>query len=453
VHTNLEEWTREYQNHAKLHPWFFVVQSEEYKAGEGVRVLAYPDVQEWIRLGTLVEPVNEDDIYIPLAVVDEILTKKNAAELTAALKVIQQTQALSFNEGLLMIIHVLFWLADWDHHRMGETSLFSGRRFRDFPDELRRDDSKLMSIILDHTLTTIHKLLLLWRKKQGHLIRGFLRPKEEKPGLPSYKYFPPHWLSLEDLRQLDGPDSMPPKVPVLIDADLAPFLPNMVQVIKLQGSYRQPMQPTLDAKDRPIGQRFKKDGQRWSVVYDSKHISLNHSDGATYIAYLLEHPDEPFHARVLYEIAHPPSRDLEVARYSDLRAEERMDPLLDDERSPTDKLDDCELYKTYIEGIRDTQSKLDQALNRKDFHEAEELQAQVNKLKGVFSAEFGLDRQLRKKDDPNKQAYDKVSKAINAVRKVIKEHHPALATHLKNSLHYDTYTYCYSPDCPITWET
>lgn len=203
---------------------------------------------------------------------------------------------------------------------------------------------------------------------------------------------------------------------------------------------------------RPEGYRFRRDGQRWSVVYDGKHISLNDSDGATYIAYMLEHPNTGVPVTVLYEVAHPPPRDESVAQCSDMSPEERLDLLLDD-RSPSDKRDYTALFVTYRGALSDLEREYDEVLARKERHKAYELKARIDDLSATMSAEFGLDGQPRQPGDPNKLAYDRVSRAIKAVQTHIVKDHPSLAAHLKNSLHYDTYTYTYSPEPSLDWET
>lgn len=203
------------------------------------------------------------------------------------------------------------------------------------------------------------------------------------------------------------------------------------------------------------GHRFMRDGQRWSVTYDGKHISLNHSDGATYIAYMLEHPSTPLHVRALYAIAHPQTREHHTNPYTDMSSEELADEdlFLDNGRSPTDKRDDAELFATYRESRDDLQRELEEARRSGDSRDADELQAKLDGLNRVMSAEFGLDGSPRQPGDPNKQAYDRVSKAIKRVMKVLQKEHRGLTVHLENSLSFDTYFYCYRPDRDIPWET
>lgn len=246
VPTDSHQWVIDYQNHNTRYPWVFVVQSGDMKAGEGLRVTMFPHVAEWVRLGTIKQPEDPSEIQVPLVVVDEVLTKQASSELTQALTVIQKTQGLPFDEGLLMIIHMFFWLVDWDRHKLGEPSLLSCLTYGHFPEELRNDESKLMDELLRHPLTSVDKLLRLWRDSQGTLIRGLVAPKST-PGLPTYAFFPPHWHSVEDLRKLDGEDGVVSKVPVLVDADIAPLVPPMADIAKALTAFEQPSQRAHEA--------------------------------------------------------------------------------------------------------------------------------------------------------------------------------------------------------------
>ncbi len=209
----------------------------------------------------------------------------------------------------------------------------------------------------------------------------------------------------------------------------------------------------LASLGRQEGNVFRREGQQWCVVYGGKRISLNHSDGATYIAYLLEHPNTPVHVRELYAIAHPPSRPEQINSCAEMDSEELAEQGVYPEGgySPTDKHDDAELFATYRKARVDLQIELEKARRAGNSDEADELQKQLDNLNRVMSAEFGLDGGPRKPGDPNKQAYDRVSKAINAAKKTIEKHHKPLFAHLA-SIRYDTYTYTYSPEPPIAWK-
>ncbi len=205
---------------------------------------------------------------------------------------------------------------------------------------------------------------------------------------------------------------------------------------------------------KPNEYRFKNDGQRWSVLYDSKHISLNHSDGMIYIAYLLKHPNKPFHVRDLYAISNPQSGSPQADRYSDMSGDDLASEglFLDNASRHTDKIDDAQLIADYRHSLLELECKFEDAQRNGRCCEAEALQMRLNALRRLMSREFGLDGMPRRTGDPNKQAYDCISKAIKRIFKSIQCEHATLAAHLKNSIHYETYTYHYSPDHSIPWD-
>lgn len=202
------------------------------------------------------------------------------------------------------------------------------------------------------------------------------------------------------------------------------------------------------------GNIFRREGQRWCIVYAGKRISLNHSDGLTYIAYLLERPHTSLHVRELYAIAHPPDIQAQPNPYMKRNKEDLAedDLHMDDGYSPTDRRDDADLFATYRKSLADLERERDEAQSNGNADKADELQTKLDDLKRLMAAEFGLDGSPRRPGDPNKQAYDRVSKAINAVKRRVQEHHQPLSAHLA-SIHYNTYTYTYSPEVPTDWET
>ncbi len=239
IRPDIVKWTEEYQANSVRNPWYFVVQSANMMPGEGIRITMYPDIPARIKLGTMIEPESDDDIQVLEVIVDEVITERNSHELRETLTVIQKTQGLCFEDGLLLIVHLFFWLVDWDRNRSGEPSLLSGRTFRDEPDDLRSNHDKLMNVLRYYSMTSVDKLLRLWRDNQSLLIGGLVRPCPGKPGLPTYMYFPPHWLSPEDLRVLDGDEATVPQVPALIDADVVSLVPEIVNLLKARSPYQQ----------------------------------------------------------------------------------------------------------------------------------------------------------------------------------------------------------------------
>ena len=211
---------------------------------------AYPDVEARIKLGTMSTPVEDSQIQVPRIVTSEVLSPDNAHELRSALTVIRASQGIDLCEGLLELVHMFLWYADWAGSRTGEPPLLEGITFGDLPDGLRDDEDALMRHLGEHPITKVDGLLSLWRKCQGSLIHGIAKPRDGVPGLPSYAYFPPHWLSVEDLQRLYGSDAPVPKIPVQMDADIAPFLPQVVGFLKIQNTFRDiALKDTTGSKD------------------------------------------------------------------------------------------------------------------------------------------------------------------------------------------------------------
>jgi hypothetical protein len=90
----------------------------------------------------------------------------------------------------------------------------------------------------------------------------------------------------------------------------------------LQAGEQVTASPSMLGISGPNRNIFRLEGQRWSVVYGGKQISLNHSDGATYIAYLLEHPNKSLHVRELYAITHPSANSEPTNPYAHMTGEQ-----------------------------------------------------------------------------------------------------------------------------------
>jgi len=199
---------------------------------------------------------------------------------------------------------------------------------------------------------------------------------------------------------------------------------------------------------------FRKSDEDWTLVYGGREARLGDRDGLAYIACLLAQPDKSPHVRELYAVAHPPDSLGNDSPYAGMSRKQLEDEglSLDSRGSPTDKKDDAELFATYRSSRDGLQRDLKDARRRGDSHEADELQTKLDNLNRIMAAEFGLDGSPRKKEDPNKQAYDRVSKAIARAMKAIEEHNRPLFAHLDNAIRYETYTYRYSPERPISWD-
>lgn len=245
-----ELWMQQYRARAVQNPWILILVNAEFTPGEVIQVVAYPDVEARIKLGTMSTPVEDSQVQVPRIVISEILPSDNAHELRSALTVIRASQGIDLCEGLLELVHMFVWYADWARSRAGEPPLLEGITFGDLPDGLRDDDDTLMRHLGEHPITKVDGLLSLWRSCQGSLIHGIAKPRDGVPGLPSYAYFPPHWLSVEDLQRMYGSDAPVPKIPVQMDADIAPFLPQVVGFLKIQNPFRDiALKDTTCSKD------------------------------------------------------------------------------------------------------------------------------------------------------------------------------------------------------------
>ncbi|MBP6965076.1 MAG: hypothetical protein KBC96_11785, partial [Armatimonadetes bacterium] len=203
-------------------------------------------------------------------------------------------------------------------------------------------------------LTTVDKLILLWRHTQDSLVTGLMKPKEPKPGRFTYMFFPPHWLSPEDLRRLNGEGSAVPKIPVSVDADVVPMLEPIVDLLKTGNAFPRAdgvaSKDAVDARAQAPTYIFKKAGDYWTIVYEGKETHLNDCKGLQYLAFLLQNPKRAYLALqlVMYVNGNIPEPD---PQYSSMSREELE----------SEGLDSIGLHEDDVENAR---SSVSHAINR-----------------------------------------------------------------------------------------
>jgi hypothetical protein len=249
----MSKWFTDYSSSMAKKPWYFFVMNRSIQPGEEITVIAYPDVEARIKLGTE-KPPEPCELQVPLFIINEVIAEDDAQELRSALGLIQDGSGLDETESILLLVHACCLLEDWRKHCSNEQPLFLRPRYQDLVPPFRDNDSLVMEFMSRQPVTSVRALLSLWQLAGEHLIKGVATAPDCLPGLPSYAYYPPHWLSLEDLKRREGGDGTTAQVPVLMDATLAPYAKNMIDFLKLGRAFRPDVPTTSpgDAASEPV---------------------------------------------------------------------------------------------------------------------------------------------------------------------------------------------------------
>jgi hypothetical protein len=177
---------------------------------------------------------------------------------------------------------------------------------------------------------------------------------------------------------------------------------------------------------------FRKEGDYWTVAYEGTTCRLKDAKGLHYLAHLLRHPGQEFHALDLVQggaLEHPglDTRDAE--------------PLLDAQAKAA--------YKCRLGELRE---ELAEAEANNDIGRAARAHAEMEAITEQLAAAVGLGGRDRKTGTPAERARLLVTQRLKATLKKIRENHPTLGHHLATSIR--TGYFCsYTPDQqqPITW--
>ncbi len=173
-------------------------------------------------------------------------------------------------------------------------------------------------------------------------------------------------------------------------------------------------------------------GKTWLIEYAGIAKTVDGSKGMEYIACLLGHPREEYHATQLRAV---------VAGETYVPAAGPSETVLDDQAVAR--------YRRELSGIEED---LDEARSMSDLGRTAKLSEDRAQLIAQIKQATGLGGKRRKAVDDHERARQSVSKAIHTARKMIEAVHPSLAQHLQNCLDIGEFL-AYRPDRPLTWLT
>jgi hypothetical protein len=198
---------------------------------------------------------------------------------------------------------------------------------------------------------------------------------------------------------------------------------------------------------------FGKEGEFWTIACWGEVFRLRDVRGLAYIAYLLGHPGEEFHALSLAsknggkqdqadELGEPAAE--EQAVQSDLTVGRMGD---------AGEMLDGQAKAAYKRRTAELREQLEEAHELNQLELVDRLEDEIETLGRELSRAVGLGGRDRRAVSASERARINVTRAIKIALERIAEHNPALATLLSGSIR--TGTFCsYTPDSrlPASWQ-
>ncbi len=206
--------------------------------------------------------------------------------------------------------------------------------------------------------------------------------------------------------------------------------------------------PTRAAAASSESAIFRKEGEFWTVAYQGATFRLKDIKGLAYVAFLIAHPGEQFHAKDLAAIiegsAGGQSRDASVGG-GDLTVTTDLDgvaPGLD----PRARAD-------YRRRMNELKSELDEAERFNDIGRAARAREELDFLTAELASAAGIGGRARQSRSHAERARLMVGKNIRAAIEKISRESPALGRHLSNTIRTGYYcSYQPDPDRPVSWQ-
>jgi tetratricopeptide (TPR) repeat protein len=173
---------------------------------------------------------------------------------------------------------------------------------------------------------------------------------------------------------------------------------------------------------------LRREGDFWTVACADEATRVRHSKGVAYLAHLLRHSGQEFHA---FDLA-----GQDVARGGD--AGEALD---------------AAARAAYKRRLADLREELAEAEERGDIGRAERLREEMGVLASELARALGLGGRVRRSGSDAERARLNVGRAIGAAVRRIAADCPVLGSHLARSVH--TGLFCsYQPDPahPLVWD-
>jgi hypothetical protein len=204
-------------------------------------------------------------------------------------------------------------------------------------------------------------------------------------------------------------------LPLLVEARAIASALGMTRLVASIDRLEMPGERPATGPAPPRPAVFRKEGEFWTLAWDGTVCRLKDSRGLHYLAVLLRHPGEEFHARDLVATAgagEPGPRETGSAG-----------PVID-----------VQARAEYRRRLADLRDELEEAERFNDTGRAERARAEIEFLSHELSAAVGLGNRSREVASPAERARLAVTKRIRDVLARLRTEHPALGQYLEATI-------------------
>jgi tetratricopeptide (TPR) repeat protein len=188
---------------------------------------------------------------------------------------------------------------------------------------------------------------------------------------------------------------------------------------------------------------FQREGDFWTIAYEGRRIRLRDAKGLQYIAHLLRHDGQEFHAADL-------AAGVDVAPAPESAGRDPDASVIAAGLGDAGEVLDAQARAAYRQRLQDLEAELAEATQWADAGRAARLREEIEFLGEELSSAYGLGGRVRKAADVGDRARKAVTSRIRESIDRIGKEHPALARHFANAIR--TGTFCrYQPDRPLRW--
>ncbi len=239
--------------------------------------------------------------------------------------------------------------------------------------------------------------------------------------------------------------------------------PEIRFVVEVRSADGRSWEPEGDADPAPVptsegANVFRQEGEYWTLAYEGSVLRIRDLKGLHYLAHLLRHPGEPFHALDLAVVGtatnttSPPASELAPGPAAPT-AWDAADGLHRDQGSGAGPVLDATAKSAYRQRIAELREELEEAEGNNDLGRVDRVQEELEFLATQLAGAIGLGGRDRDTASNAERARITVTVRMKEVVKRLRRHHPALGDHLASRVKTGRIcTYVADPSRPVDWE-
>jgi tetratricopeptide (TPR) repeat protein len=187
---------------------------------------------------------------------------------------------------------------------------------------------------------------------------------------------------------------------------------------------------------------FRREGDYWTITYQDNTIRLKDLRGLHYLAFLLRHPHQEFHAL-----------ELATLQTGGLPEDGQPTPSRVSIASDAGEMLDAKARTAYRQRLTELRADLEEAQTLNDLGRADKAKQEIDFLTEELARAFGLHGRSRKVAAQTERARVSVTRRIIVARQKIAALNPALDRYLGLTIKTGVFcSYVPHPDFPVDWQ-